>query len=1036
MIRFLISRPIAVTMVYLAILILGVVATSHLPVSLMPDVDIPKITVQVSVPNSTAREIENTTVKTLRQSLMQVSRLSDIKSRSLAGSASIEIEFEYGTDIDFAFIEVNEKIDRAMSAMPRNFERPRVIKASATDIPVFYLNVSLKKGAGSAAQPAEKQTAGSELYPVSQQFADLSLFANQVIRKRIEQLPSVSLADISGQVFPEILLVPDNEKLKALGIGQAELESALHNNNIDLGNLIVRDGQYQFNIRAGNRLLGKDDIANVPIRKENRVYKLKDLAQVVYHPQTLKGMVKSDSSDALIMAIIKQSNARMADLKKELNGLMDAFGHDYPNLEFTITRNQTQLLEYSIGNMKQSLYAGAILAFLVMFFFLKDYKSPLLIGLTMPVSLIVSLLCFHIAGISLNVVSLSGLVLGIGMMIDNSIIVIDNIHQHRQRGSTLDVSCINGTNEVFRPLLSSVLTTCAVFVPLIFIGGITGAIFYDQAIAVTIGLFVSLAVSITLLPVYYYLVFKKWPALTSANFFTRLNKANYETLYEKGLNRTFRYQKTTWALVLCMFAGIILLYRALPKEKFPPITKNDLLVRIDWNEQVNIETNNQRVCRLIESLKPHTKQTTSLIGEQQFLLGHRSPSAGTEALVYIESTGPENLAEIQASASNFFKGNFPGAIYSFEEPANIFELLFGDNTAKLEARLYASTEMGNKSDEKLNLAITGLQSGIAETASEPVAWDKQVLLKADAARLLLYHVSYENLYRTLRKNFRENTILTITSGQTVIPVVLGDKPLQLQQIIDETNIRNANGEDIPLRMLLTIEEGKTIKTIIAGQEGEYYPLGMNVEDKKVAGLINRIRETVARYPGFSVSFAGSYFSNRKLVKELSLILAISLLLLYFILASQFESLLLPFIVLLEVPIDIFGAFLFLKIFGSSINLMSMIGIVVMSGIIINDSILKIDTIKNLRQQGYPILRAIYTGGQRRLKPILMTSLTTILALVPFLFVSGMGSDLQRPMAYSIIGGMVTGTLVSLFIIPLGYYYLEKLESRFLKSKKI
>jgi len=249
-------------------------------------------------------------------------------------------------------------------------------------------------------------------------------------------------------------------------------------------------------------------------------------------------------------------------------------------------------------------------------------------------------------------------------------------------------------------------------------------------------------------------------------------------------------------------------------------------------------------------------------------------------------------------------------------------------------------------------------------------------------------------------------------------------------IIGETQIENSRGEPIPVRELFSRETGYDLKTILAGKEGEYYAMNLPVNKAKPEGLMNQLRNVLRTDNRFEVSFSGSYFSNREMIRQLALILLISVSLLFFILAAQFESLTLPLIVLLEIPIDIFGALFFLWLFGGSINLMSLIGIVVMSGIIINDSILKVDTINQLRKEGYSVLRAMMLAGQRRLKPIIMTSLTTLLALVPFLFTHGTGSDLQRPLALAIIGGMIVGTLVSLYFIPLGYYYLTKMISDF------
>ena len=465
MVEFLIKRPIAVTMSLIAILVLGILAINLLPVSLMPEVKIPQVTVQVTAENLSARELDATIIKPLRNQLTQLSHLTDIRTETRDGRGNIFMEFEHGSDIDFIFIEVNEKIDR--TNLPRDIERPRTIKANATDIPAFYMNLTLKESTGSAAGDMRE-------------FVGLSKFALAVISKRIEQIPEVAMVDISGQTLSELLIIPDHFKLKALGLQPSDLEEAIKNNNINLGNLTIRDGEYQYNIRFSSTLTNKQDIENVYCKVNDRLYQLKELATVKEEPQKQTGSVLSDGKPALTMAIIKQADARMADLKEEITQLTEVFRKDYPHIDFVMTRDQTALLDYSIDNLTQNLLAGIFLACFIIFFFMQDFRSPLLITITIPIALIVSMLFMYMAGISINIISLSGIVLGVGMMVDNSIIVIDNITQRWDKGEPLRTATIRGTNEVFTPMLSSVLTTCAVFIPLIFMSGISGALFYDH----------------------------------------------------------------------------------------------------------------------------------------------------------------------------------------------------------------------------------------------------------------------------------------------------------------------------------------------------------------------------------------------------------------------------------------------------------------------------------------------------------------------------------------------------------------------------
>lgn len=1052
MIKFLISRPIAVTMSMVAVLLLGLASIGRIPVSLMPDIAIPRITVQISDPNTSARELENSVVRQVRQQLMQVGRLEDIRSETADGLSTLTLNFSYGTHVDYAFIEVNEKIDQAMNYLSNDLERPRVIKASAGDIPVFYLNLTQAKRASNSSNVSEAnlqreasnfsnvseaniKRERSELFPVTPEFVDLSRFASNVISKRLEQLPEIAMVDMSGLAKTEILIMPDLQKLEALGLTLNQLGNAIMQNNIKLGNLVIKDGQYQYNVRFASTLQSKADIESVYLKTSDRLYQLKDVAEVVEHPQKLSGMVLSNGQQAVSLAVIKQSDAKMNNLKAQLHQLVEHFRADYPDVEFELTRDQTALLDYSISNLKQNLVVGALLAFVIMFFFLRDFKSPFLIGISIPLSLVVSLLFFHLFGLSINIISLSGLILGVGMMVDNSIIVIDNITQHfdrarMQQGHPMDKArlvfdaCVSGTNEVIRPMLSSVLTTCAVFVPLIFIEGISGALFYDQAMAVTIGLFASLVVSVTVLPVFYLLFYRKGTSVGANRWLRMVNGINYEKWYEVGFRFTMRHQPLVWTLVGLMLVGAVGTFKWLDKERLPHMQHSDAVVKIDWGERIHVEENRDRVLQLLNSVKPNVLQSTALIGQQQFLLGQVGAGAASEVELYLNARSEAGLdSALSVLALQFEK--YKDVVVSTHEAGNIFNVVFSDDEAPFEIRLRATTDLGPSYNAELQKAHQQLEEVVVPYSAEPIVWQHHMVLKAAPERLLLYDVSYNSLYYKLKSLFNENNIFLISDNSDFIRVILGGKPRSIDELIQRTTIRNSRGDEIPIRELVQRGDGFDLKTIVAGKEGEYFPITMPLKPREAQPMMQTVKQHMQTNSNFEVSFAGSIFSNREMVWQLAVILLISLALLYFILASQFESLTLPLLVLVEVPIDLCGAFLFLKLFGSSINLMALIGIVVMSGIVINDSILKVDTVKRLQAEGYSLLRALAEGGRRRLKPILMTSLTTVLALVPILFTHSFGSDLQRPLALAVIGGMTIGTLVSLFFVPLAYYYLRR-----------
>lgn len=1011
----LLDRPIAVTMVTIVLLILGWVSTNLLPVSLTPDIDAPYITVQVEAQGLSARQLNETALTPLRQQLMQVSQLTDIRSEAREGSGTIQLSFEQGADIDYIFIEVNEKIDRCTSSLPREIERPKVIKASATDIPAFYIDMTLRK---------EPQTDGlDELHPVSDQFIELSRFASQVITKRIEQLSEVAMVDVSGGVSSELLVIPDEERLRQAGITIGDVENALRSMDISLGSLTIRDGEYQYNVKFRTVAGGKSDVEEMFLKVKGRLFRLKELADVMEHPRKRQGMVLSNGKDAITLAVVKQADARMSDLKRSINSLMRQFRRDYPNIEFTVTRDQTELLDYSIGNLIDNIIVGIILACVVILLFMRDLRSPLLVILTIPVTLIITLLVFYITGISINIISLSGLILGTGMMVDNSIIVVDNITARWQRGELLRDAVVRGTREVVTPMLSSILTTCAVFIPLIFINGMAGAMFYDQAMAVTITLFVSYGVAIILLPVYYGVLYRRLPHFKPNAWLERFSFDRVESRYDSILKWFFRHRAVMWTIYAVAAAGLVTLFFVVRQERLPEMTYRDMLVRIDWNERISAEENARRTDAMIAELGTAVEQSTVMAGVQQFILGHTDEMGVAEATVYLKCYDSDDVQSVQDRLSTYMMQHAPEAHVSFGVSGNIFDMIFADKEAMLTARL-RSTSGRAATPEQLQGVIERIRRALPEMHIPPIAVQEDIMYVAQPERMALYGVSYSMLFTALRNALNENTLFTINSGNESLPVVVGSNIDDLNDLLEKTFVKAGDAE-IPVGVFMKQTRSLELKSIVAGEEGDYYPLELAPASRDVDRVMRTVRDCVAEAEGFEVSFSGSYFTNREMVRQLVWALVIALLLLYFILAAQFESLVQPLIILSEIVIDLFGAIVILWIFGQTLNLMSMIGLIVVCGIVINDSILKIDTINTLRRRGMRMQHAILEAGRRRLKPIVMTSLTTILAVVPFLARGDMGSDLQYPMSLVIIGGMIVGTLISVLFIPVAYYEIYK-----------
>ncbi len=1014
MIKELLKRPIGVTMCVVAIVVLSIVAMGYLPVSLMPAIDIPQITIQVSAPGLSVREVDNTLLKPLKNQLSQVTGLKNITAEARADAGAIYMEFEPDNNIDIIFIDVNEKLDRAIMALPKDVERPKVIKASVTDIPAFYLNLSLKNGVPK--EQDKPREAGID-------FSELGQFARDVIAKRIEQLPQTAMVDISGVVTPELLCIPDYTKLTSMGVGLSLLENAINDNNVSLGALSIKDGEYRYSIHFDSRIISKEDIENIYINHKGRVYRFKELCEIIERPAKRNGLVRSGDVPAVSLAIIKQNDARMADLQESIATLIADLEKEYPDIRFELTRDQTKLLSYSIDNLSSNLLIGAILAALIIFLFMRDLRSPVLIVITIPLSLLVTLLVFHVLKISLNIISLSGLILGTGMMVDNSIIVIDNIFQKWKSGTELREAIAMAVGEVFTPMLSSVLTTCSVFLPLIFLSGTAGALFYDQAMAVTVALFASLLVSVLVLPVYFYLMYRHLSSHTENRFMAKFLTFDYYRPYETGLKWMLRHGRLMIVCFMLLIPLTYFVYQLVGKSRLPEIAHDDTLLTIDWNSGISLEENDLRVYRLLSQVDSLVLQTTSMVGVQQFLMSHTKEITPSESVVYIKAKDSEALVRIEREISDYVASNYPEAQISFQVSGNVFNMIFTEKGDFLVAQLH-SKEGQAPSVEQVKRVVGKIEKALPDVLIPPAVMEQNIRYIADVEAMAIHEITFNDIYGKMKNMISQNTLFRINQGGYSVPVTTGDTRAEAADILSG-KVRNRNGVEIPLAMVIRETKGEDFKKLYSGSGGDYYPIVLDVDEREVRRVMDTIEKVVKEEQDFFVTFTGEYFSSREMIRELIIILLVAVSLLYFILAAQFESVIQPLIILSEIVVDIFFVLFGLWLFGESLNIMSMIGLVVMSGIIINDSILKVDTINRLRKNGMSLLRAVFTGGHSRLKPIIMTSLTTILAIAPFLNRVDMGSDLQYPLSLSIIIGMSVGTIISLFFIPLLYYVIYR-----------
>lgn len=1006
MIRFLLERPIAVMMSFLALVVFSLIVFRLLPISLLPPIDVPQIVVKVTYPNASPESIEQNVLQQIREGLITLNGLEEMESKAGSEVGTVRLIFDYGTQMELAYIDVNEKIDRLVNSLPRDLTRPEVIRINTSDIPVVRVQVIPKENT----DPVE-----------------VSLLAENVLKKRIEQLPGVSLVDINGKRERIISVQPNDEALAALGMTQKHLIEAIQAGNAELPGISVKDGQFRYFLRLATRVDTPQDIESLPVRsKTGVIVPLGRVAKAQYETQEMLGYHLFGMKEGLVITVHKQAAAKMNELIPELKSSLDLFRADYPQVDFEITQDQSNLLNAAISNLQTSLLFGGIFAFGVLFLFIKDFRIPLIMGVSLPTSLLISFLVFYFFGISINIISLSGLALGIGMLIDNAIIVLDNITRKRESGLPLFEACVQGANEVMGALVSSVLTTLAVFVPLVFLSGISGALFYDQAVAVAAILSVSLMVAFVLLPLLYWLIFR----IGKRQNLQGEPKVFLKTLglYERVFSWVFARRKMAligFFILIPLGLGLGLL---LPSSGLPEIEKPDATLEIDWNEPISAAQNRDRMLSLIQGVGNYSQAETD-VGVRQFLLFDGDNSIQKSLLYLLFPSESEKNTQIEILRERLEK-EFPLATYVLGDAPNAFDQLFSSNLPFYEVRWKDLTQKKPIPAEKMKPWLADFPT--QEWSPGPgLQEERSVVFSLLAEKLALYQIPVESVQEQLSRLFGVFTITDIRRFGEVTPIRLKENQDRFEDLLRNTRIFASDSTSYLLGEFVDFRYTNQYKYITADRGGIYQSVEVEAENPdKLA------RDYVSWGVGhdLAVEMKGQYFRDQENLRQLIGILGVSVLLLYFILAAQFESFVQPLIVVFTLPLGIGGAFLILLLTGSSLNVMSAIGLVVMLGIMVNDAILKIDTINRLKvdfakdtslSEKQIREKAIYEGGKIRLKPILMTSITTILALIPIIFSAGLGADLQRPLVFSVIGGLTIGTATALYFVPLMYWFFDK-----------
>jgi multidrug efflux pump subunit AcrB len=559
--------------------------------------------------------------------------------------------------------------------------------------------------------------------------------------------------------------------------------------------------------------------------------------------------------------------------------------------------------------------------------------------------------------------------------------------------------------------------------------------------SISIGLCTSLIVAITLLPVLYRTLFLRKPEAGLHDKQEPFLVRQMHRFYEAGMRFTLGKPLIVICIALSFCILIYVMFQKLNITRLPELTQIDCMLYIDWNEQIHPDENNSRISRMVDAVPVKAMQENRFVGQQQFLIHQDADLGFSEAQIYLKYADNDELIRAKDEIARYLLQHHPQSAFRLYPPNTLFDRIFESGHAPLVAALSPMRKTVGFTPAEINALVVEIDNALGTPHAHAIAFREHLRVEVDHERLLLYNVNYNTLIQELKTACHENNVGLLRSYQQFVPLVIGGSvvgaglaptsptsptsPSSPAEMIDRLKIRNASGADIPLHSLVRLHREYDLKNITAGRDGEYVPVNFNTTDKEYLPIAAKVKEVVSRHPEAEVRFFGSIFENRRMMRELLLVLFISILIMYFILAAQFESLLQPIILLIELPVEIGLMFFVLWISGNTLNLLSAIGIIVVCSIVINDSILKIDAINRLRREGMNIDEAIHTAGSRRLKAIVLTSLTTILAVIPLMLTNDMGSELQRPFAWTVITGMSFGPIVSLFLIPLIYRAIYK-----------
>lgn len=996
-----IRRPVTTLMMVFMILILGFVSFTRLNVDLLPNINLPIAVVSTGYPGAGPQEVEAIITRNLENVLATVSHVKSIRSVSSEGSSLVILEFTSGTNMDFATLEMREKIDMIRQMLPEGVSSPMVLKLDPNMMPIMSFGIS-----------QEGQDVGR-----------LMLWIEDVVRPRLERLDGVASVSISGGYQQEIQVIADPGRLAAGGLTLMQLVNAIRMENINLPGGIIGDGKYDLLIRTTGEFSSIDDIKNIPVMNQaGTLFLLKDLAQIREDVQDTQRYSRINGQDSLTLSVQKESTANTVRVAERVNREIRAIARSHGGIEMVTILDQSEFINSSIASVGRNAILGGILAVIVLLMFLKNISPTLVIGASIPISVVATFIMVFFANVTLNMISLGGLALGVGMLVDNSIVVLENIYRLRQEGKDRIEAARLGSGQVSMAIVASTLTSICVFLPIVFTQGIAAQIFQEMALTVTFSLLASLLIALTLVPM---LASK---LIRNENF----GKKN-KTLdavgngYRHVLSWALGHRKIILLVTLLAFSGSLFALPRIGTEFMPASDQGQINVSIRMPRGTRFTETAAAVAQVeaIAAAIPEATAVSASVGGGQMRIG-ASPSRDRGSVTLVLKSLSERSRSTEEIGDDLRERlRIPGAEIRIDTGGMMFGG-GGMSSAPIAIDIQGENIEILKSIAAHVLETVASVPGTREAALNYEEGAPELRILPDRQKAAQFGLNTAQISSAVQAAL-QGTVASrykVDGRELDIRVMVPNRSQKTINDIESIMLASPLGTLVPLYAVADFEYASGPVQINRTDQARVLTVTSAIRGRALGSVVQDIQDRMADYPlpeGYTLFYGGENQQLIETFEDLILAMILGVVLVYMVMAAQFESLVHPFVIMAAVPLGFTGAFTGLLLAKVSLSVPAVLGMIVLAGIVVNNGIVLVDYINILRREGGSSRRdSILQAGTTRLRPILMTTMTTVLALLPLALGIGEGAELQLPLAVSIIGGLTMSTLLTLVIVPVLY----------------